>query len=66
MTGQYHQVVRFDWFLDGAYDGYQTVHRTFLMSTDGHHVSGPITTTRYNADGSVRALFCGSAMSTRL
>ena len=65
-TGQYHQLVRFDWFLNGAYDGYQTVTRTFLMSTDGHQVSGPVQTTRYNADGSARAQLCGSAVSTRL
>lgn len=66
MTGQYHQLVRFDWFLDGTYDGYQTVVRTFLMSANGHQISGPIVTIRYNADGSIRAQLCGSAVSTRL
>lgn len=66
MTAQYQQVVQFDWFLNGAYDGYQTVHRTFLISTNGNQLSGPVTTTRYNADGSIRAQLCGSAVSTRL
>ena len=65
-TDQYDQVVQFDWFLNGAYDGYQTVHRTFLISTDHDQVAGPVITVRYNADGSVRAQLCGSAISTRL
>jgi hypothetical protein len=66
LPGTYTQRVRFDWFLNGAYDGYQTVDRTFLISGDQNQISGPVQTIRYNADGSVRAQLCGSAVSTRL
>lgn len=65
-TGKYFQRVHFYWFVNGDYDGYQTVDRTFLVSNDGNQLSGPVTTIRYNADGSVRANLCGSAVSTRL
>lgn len=65
-AGQYIQHLQFDWFANGAYDGYQTVDRTFLLSNDGNRASGAVVTTRYNADGSKRAEFCGNAVSTRL
>lgn len=65
-TGQYSQRVQFDWFLNGAYDGYQVVWRDFLLSNDGNVASGDVTTARYNADGSVRAELCGSAVSNRI
>jgi hypothetical protein len=65
-AGQYSQHLQFDWFVNGAYDGYQTVDRTFLLSNDANRASGAVVTTRYNADGSKRAEFCGNAVSTRL
>jgi hypothetical protein len=66
LLGKYTQRVRFDWFVNGVYDGYQTVDRTFLISNDHNQVSGPVRTIRYNADGSMRMQLCGSAVSTRL
>jgi hypothetical protein len=65
-TKQYSQHLQFDWFVNGAYDGYQTVDRAFVLSNDGNRASGAVVTTRYNADDSKRAEFCGNAVSTRL
>ena len=66
LRGNYTQRVRFDWFLNGVYDGYQTIDRTFLVSNDSNQLSGPVRAIRYNADGSMRMQMCGSAVSTRL
>jgi hypothetical protein len=65
-TGQYTQNVRFDWFVNGVYDGYQTVQRIFLPSNDDARISGAVTSTRYSADDTPRAQLCGSATSTRV
>lgn len=65
-TGRYSQRVQFDWFVNGAYDGYQTIDRDFVLTNGGSTASGPVVARRYNADGSLRAELCGSATSTRL
>lgn len=65
-TGKYAQRVQFDCFVNGVYDGYQTVDREFLLGNGNDIASGPVVTLRYNADGSLRARLCGSATSTRL
>lgn len=65
-TGQYAQHLQFYWFVNGVYDGYQTVDRSFLISNDGNQLSGEVVTTRYNADNTPRAQLCGTAVSTRL
>ena len=65
-TGRYSQRVQFDWYVNGAYDGYQTVDREFLLGNGNDTATGEVVTTRYNADGSTRAQLCGSATSTRL
>ncbi|GAB3381127.1 hypothetical protein [Lysobacter fragariae] len=65
-NGQYSVDQRFDWYLDSQYDGYQTVHRTILLSTDGNQAGGPVITRRYAADGSLMSEMCGSALSTRI
>ena len=65
-TAQYRLHLQFDWYLNGAEDGYQTVDRTIILSGDGRHTAGPVQSTRYAADGSVVARLCGRAMSERL
>ena len=65
-TAQYTAHMRFDWYLDGAYDGYQTVNRKILLSGNGQQAAGPVRSTRYAADGSVMAELCGSATGNRL
>ena len=65
-TAQDTAHMQFDWYLDGAYDGYQTVDRTILLSSDGKLASGPVRSTRYAASGSVLMELCGSAAGTRL
>jgi hypothetical protein len=58
--------LRFDWWVNGAYHGYQTVDRLALMSPDGVTFSGPVRSVRYALDGSVIIDLCGDATSTRL
>ncbi|MCJ0826787.1 hypothetical protein MQC88_12630 [Luteimonas sp. 50] len=65
-AGSYTLDQRFDWYVDNVYNGYQVVHRTILLSNDGNSAEGPVTTTRYAADGSVIVELCGSASSTRI
>lgn len=65
-TRQYEVDQRFDWFINDQYDGYQTVHRTIAVSSDGNQLSGPVLTRRYAADGALTGELCGSAVSTRL
>ena len=65
-TAQYRLHLQFDWYLNGAEDGYQTVDRTIILSGDGRRAAGPVQSTRYAADGSVVARLCGRAMSERL
>ena len=66
LTAQYTLHLRFDWFVDGAYSGYQVVDRTILLSNDGQQASGPVHSTRYTAAGSVIVEVCGDAVSQRL
>ncbi len=67
LTGQYTLDIRFNWYVDGIYNGYQVIHRTnVLLSADGNHLGGPVHATRYFADGSKYAEFCGSESATRL
>ena len=66
LTHQYTVKLRFDWYVDGLYHGYQTVDRTILLSNDGKQASGPVRSTRYTAAGALIADVCGDAVSTRL
>ena len=66
LTGRYTLDQRFDWFVDNQYHGYQVVHRTILVSSNGNAAAGPVRTTRYAANGAVVMEQCGSAASTRL
>ena len=66
-TGQYTLDIRFNWYVDGVYNGYQAIHRSnVIMSADGTQMGGPVHATRYFADGSKYAEFCGSESATRL
>lgn len=65
-TKTYTFHLRFDWLVDGVYQGYQTVDRLLVMSADGLEISGPVRATRYALDGSVIIELCGDATSTRL
>lgn len=66
-TGQYTLDIRFNWYVDGVYNGYQHIHRSnVIMSADGKQMGGPVHATRYFADGSKYAEFCGSESATRL
>lgn len=64
-TNRYSVHLRFDWYVNDAYHGYQTVDRQILLSNNGRTATGPVRSTRYAADGSVIAELCGNAVSTR-
>ena len=63
---QYEMNLRFDWFVDGVYNGYQTVVRQITLSKDGDAFAGSVRTTRYDVNGGVIADLCGSAVDERL
>lgn len=65
-TAQYSLDQQFDWYLNGAYDGYQTVHRSIVLSGDGNTASGPVLSVRYDAAGNPTSELCGNAVSNRL
>lgn len=65
LTAVYTLHLRFDWYVDGAYNGYSTVDREMSLSGDGTQVSGPVVSTRYAANGTPMAQVCGSAVSVR-
>ncbi len=65
-TGQHKVRQQFDFYLNNVYDGYQVVETTRQLSNDGNTLTGPVATTRYNADGTERFRQCGAAVSTRL
>jgi hypothetical protein len=58
--------LRFDWYVDGVYHGYQTVDREITMSEDGDHLVGSVVSTRYSAAGATLAAVCGDGTSDRL
>ena len=63
---RYEMSVRFDWYVDGVYNGYQTVDREITLSKDGDAFAGSVRSTRYDVSGSVIADLCGSAVDERL
>jgi hypothetical protein len=65
LTHQYAVKLRFDWYVDGLYHGYQVVERTILLSNDGKRGFGPVRSARYRADGSLMGAVCGEVTSTR-
>jgi hypothetical protein len=58
--------LRFDWYVNGAYHGYQTVDREMRLSSDGMQVSGDVTSTRFAANGTPLISVCGAAVSDRI
>lgn len=66
LTNQFEIRLRFDWYVDGAYHGYQTVNRVIALSSDGQQAIGAVHSTRYAANGSVIVQVCGAAVSDRL
>lgn len=65
-TREYSMDQQFDWYLNGAYDGYQTVHRTIALRSNGNTAAGPVLSIRYDVGGNATTELCGSAVSTRL
>jgi hypothetical protein len=65
-TQEYTVKLRFDWYVDGQYHGYQTVDRTIALNEEGDAGIGPVRSTRYAGNGSVIIEVCGEAMSERL
>jgi hypothetical protein len=65
-TGQYALRLRFDRYINGAYVGYTTVHRSITMSGNGQQAAGPVRATFHAADGSVLFQLCGNAVSQRV
>lgn len=65
-TRRYSISLQFDWFVDGVYNGYQTVDREVTLSSDGESFAGSVESARYGVDGSVIATQCGSAVDERL
>ena len=66
ISGVYSLHLRFDWYVDGVYHGYQTVDRDLTLSPDGLQVTGPVVATRFSAAGVPIAALCGTATSDRI
>lgn len=66
VSGLYSLHLRFDWYVDGVYQGYQTVDRDMTLTPDGMQISGPVAATRFNAAGAPLAALCGTAVSDRI
>ena len=65
-TALYTLHLRFDWYLDGAYNGYSTVDREMRFSADGMQVTGAVTSTRFATNGTPISSVCGTAVSNRI
>ena len=66
LTREYTIKLRFDWYVDGQYHGYQTLDRTLALNTQGDAGIGTVHSTRYTAEGNVIIEVCGDAISERL
>ena len=58
--------LRFDNYVDGVYHGWSTVDREIVLSQRGMLATGPVTSTRFKADGTALPSVCGQATSTPL
>ncbi len=65
-TGRYWIHLRFDNYVDNAYHGFSLVDREARVTDKGMTIRGPVTASRYAADGSLLGQLCGNAISTRL
>ena len=64
-TGKYRIKMRFYWFVDGVYNGYQSADREALLSSDGKMVAGPVRAYRHLPNGDVIRSFCGQESARR-
>jgi hypothetical protein len=58
--------LRFDNYVDGVYHGWSTVDREIVLSQRGMLATGPVTSTRFYADGTAFPSVCGQATATPL
>jgi hypothetical protein len=65
-TGWYTMNLRFDRFLNGAYNGYTQIERHLRLSPGGLETTGPVKATLYGTDGAVVQELCGEAVSVRV
>ena len=65
-TTLYTLHLRFDWYVDGAYNGYATIDRELRFSADGMQVTGAVTSARFAADDTPLSSVCGTAVSNRI
>jgi hypothetical protein len=66
LTGAHSLHLRFNWYLNGTYNGYSTVDRELRLSADGMQVTGAVVSTRYAANGTQISAVCGTAVSDRI
>ena len=60
-TRTYYLHLRFDNFVDGVWDGWSTVDREMVLTQRGMFATGPVTSTRFRANGMVHNVVCGNA-----
>lgn len=65
-TRSYSMSMRYDYFVDGAYNGTGTVERNIVLSADGTLASGPVQSSLYTTTGNTVIDLCGDAVSKRL
>lgn len=69
-TGRYATRLRFDWWVDGVYNGYQDITQEIDLSPDGNSYTSTIFATRHAYDPvsqthSAAVEFCGEGSSER-
>lgn len=65
LTGKYNTRMQFARFVNGVFDGLQDVRQVATM-IDNDHYTTEVQARVLNADGSVRALLCGTAAAERV
>lgn len=63
---RYVAQMRFNWYVSGIYHGYQQIQRELRLTDHARQADGAITSTRYLADGSPLADFCGHEHGERI
>ena len=65
-TRRYFIHLQFDNFVDGVWHGWSTVDREMVLSNRGMLATGPVRSTRFNADGTAVNAVCGQATGAPL
>jgi hypothetical protein len=65
-SGKYWIHLRFDNYIDKAYDGHTTIDREARFRKNGLEFLGPVSVSRFNAEGTLIGQLCGRAVSSRL